>query len=502
MKAACATKLGITVISALVIALSQASAAPPIYNATRIGALPGGNASFGTDINFNGDVVGWSWTNGTTAPHAWRYSGTTLTDFGTLGGVGATAHAINDAGNYVGLVTLAGGGFAPYVVTGGTGQLLSVTGATGGNVYDINANGQIAGDLVFGGVRSATIYTQAGVTNLGTFGRTSATASAINDSGQVAGWTSDGAGGLRAFRFSGGSFTDLGTLPGGTVSQAIDINARGEVVGYSTTSGVNTPRAFLYAGGQLTSLGTLGGSTSAAQSINDSGQIVGEALTGLGATNGFLYTDGAMYDLNTLVVSGLGGARLTNGIAINNKGQIVAQACPTAITCQTFKLDPTAPAGKVRAIEYYHAGFDHYFLTTIDDEVTKLDNGTFVGWARTGESLNLDSTAAAGTVTVCRFFSATFAPKSSHFYTPFTSECDTVKADPVWTFEGDVFRVALPDSAGACAAGRIAVYRLYNNGMSGAPNHRYTTSLNIRTAMIARGWIPEGLGPQGVIMCV
>jgi hypothetical protein len=28
-----------------------------------------------------------------------------------------------------------------------------------------------------------------------------------------------------------------------------------------------------------------------------------------------------------------------------------------------------------------HAGFDHYFVTYIPDEITKLDNGTFVGWA-------------------------------------------------------------------------------------------------------------------------
>jgi hypothetical protein len=51
----------------------------------------------------------------------------------------------------------------------------------------------------------------------------------------------------------------------------------------------------------------------------------------------------------------------------------------------------TAPAGgPIRpAIEYYHAAFDHYFVTDIPDEIVKLDNGTFVGWARTGLQFNV-----------------------------------------------------------------------------------------------------------------
>ena len=39
--------------------------------------------------------------------------------------------------------------------------------------------------------------------------------------------------------------------------------------------------------------------------------------------------------------------------------------------------------------------------------------------------------------------------------------------------------------------GHIKLYRLYNDGMSGAPNHRYTTSLTVRSQMIAAGWTPE-----------
>jgi len=41
---------------------------------------------------------------------------------------------------------------------------------------------------------------------------------------------------------------------------------------------------------------------------------------------------------------------------------------------------------------------------------------------------------------------------------------------------------------------------LYNNGMGGAPNHRFTTDANVRTQMINAGWIPEGAG-IGVGFC-
>ncbi len=153
------------------------------------------------------------------------------------------------------------------------------------------------------------------------------------------------------------------------------------------------------------------------------------------------------------------------------------------------------------AIEYYHAAFDHYFVTAIAVEITKLDNGTFVGWTRTGRSFNVYTSTQAGLASVCRFFSTTFAPKSSHFYTPDAPECSIVQANPNWLFEAVVFYMAKADINGNCPALTQPVYRLYNNGQGAAPNHRYTTSATVRTQMIGQGWIPEGYGPVGVIMC-
>ena len=139
-------------------------------------------------------------------------------------------------------------------------------------------------------------------------------------------------------------------------------------------------------------------------------------------------------------------------------------------------------------------------MTAIGDEITKLDNGTFVGWARTGRSFKVYPNAAAGLSAVCRFFSTAFAPKSSHFYTPHAQECATVKESPDWLFEGEVFFMPMPAPDGTCPANTNPVYRMYNDGHGGAPNHRYTTDLTERSAMLALGWIPEGNG-IGVIMC-
>jgi len=155
----------------------------------------------------------------------------------------------------------------------------------------------------------------------------------------------------------------------------------------------------------------------------------------------------------------------------------------------------------VAVVEFYNQALDHYFITANPDEIAKLDNGTFVGWTRTGQSFNVYVNTQVGLVGVCRFFSTSFAPKSSHFYTPDANECGIVQANANWQFEAVVFYMTKADVNGNCPAGSQPVYRLYNNGQGAAPNHRYTTSLSIRAQMLAQSWIPEGYGAVGVIMC-
>ena len=109
--------------------------------------------------------------------------------------------------------------------------------------------------------------------------------------------------------------------------------------------------------------------------------------------------------------------------------------------------------------------------------------------------------AAPGREAVCRFFSTAFGIKRSHFYTSDVAECMVVQSNLNWQFEGGVFYMTAPAFDGSCPIGTSPVYRVYNNGQSSAPNHRYTTDLVERAKMLLHGWIPEGYGAIGVIMC-
>ncbi len=172
-----------------------------------------------------------------------------------------------------------------------------------------------------------------------------------------------------------------------------------------------------------------------------------------------------------------------------------------------FLVHGVAAAALVQAIEYYHAGLDHYFVTAGADEIAKLDAGYFTGWQRTGEQFTVadPSTPLAGGSAVCRFYGNPGVGLDSHFYSASSAECAAVEANfpNAWLLESpDVFQVYLPDTAtGACPAGSIAIYRAWNGRVDS--NHRYTTSAALQQAMIAQGYVAEGYGPSAmpVAMC-
>src|SRR5262245_18142138 len=69
--------------------------------------------------------------------------------------------------------------------------------------------------------------------------------------------------------------TDLGTL-GGQWSFASAVNERGDIAGWSTLPGDGVERPFLWREGVMTDLGTLGGKNSAGfPHINDRGDVSG-----------------------------------------------------------------------------------------------------------------------------------------------------------------------------------------------------------------------------------
>jgi probable HAF family extracellular repeat protein len=159
--------------------------------------------------------------------------------------------------------------------------------------------------------------------DLGTLGgwESLSRATNINDRGQVVGWTSTPANERHAFFWENGVMTDLGTLGGG-FSIPSGLNESGDVVGTSTTASGAT-HAFLWRGGMMQDLGTLGGSSSAARAVNAAGQVVGESQTASGETHAFLW-DGTLQDLGTL------GGTTSSATAIAETGQITGSSTDAA----------------------------------------------------------------------------------------------------------------------------------------------------------------------------
>jgi len=169
-----------------------------------------------------------------------------------------------------------------------------------------------------------------------------------------------------------------------------------------------------------------------------------------------------------------------------------------------------APVPANTAIEFYHAGFDHYFVTSLAAEIAALDSGQTVGWTRTGRGFAIFTIPPPGVLNfspVCRFY---IPPQhgDSHFFSASVAECTTILGkigtDPNYSGyiqeSPSVFYLLLPDvTTGACAANYIPVFRLWNQRADS--NHRYTTDAGIKAAMMAKGYVAEGYGPNAVAMC-
>jgi probable HAF family extracellular repeat protein len=260
------------------------------YNITDLGALPGHTSSAATNINNQGQVLGYSATN-TSADLPFLYSDGKITGLPPTDGFPTY---LNDAGQV---------SENPINNVGQTAYL--------GNGGGVIANAFLEG----GGIR----------TRLDTDAAAFVPAD-LNDRGQVVGSggpiTFSSSPSYHPYLYSDGRLVDLGLLPGMLRGGANAINNAGQVVGYmegDRLGGGNThfSTAFLYSDGILHDLGGLHGSDSQALDINASGQIVG--ISGL---RGFLYRDGAMYDLNDLIPPDSGWT-LDAAFGINDSGQIV-----------------------------------------------------------------------------------------------------------------------------------------------------------------------------------
>lgn len=282
---------------------------------SELGGLNAGDNSVAWAINNQGVAVG---TND--LPSGVRtatiFQNGAVTDLGSSIGAGSTgsvAWDINDAGVVVGQAAINPGFSKGFVwdETNGVAVAGTIPGYMGGaNLAINNANTIVGHSFFFGDPNVATLALPDGrggyaSSNIGPEGFSFSIASAISDSGIIAGFTNGGGlggpnGEWQAAIFvpgeRGTEYIPLGFMPGLSNSEANDVNDSGLVVGYGfdgTGAGI-APRAFAWLGGVMTDLNDLLGPDSdlvqlyQATGVNDQGDIVGFGETRDGSLAGFV----------------------------------------------------------------------------------------------------------------------------------------------------------------------------------------------------------------------
>jgi probable HAF family extracellular repeat protein len=320
------------------------------YTVTDLGTL-GGIWSSASSVNSQSQVVGISAIY-SSAQHAYLWMGGVMSDLGTPPGylVSGTS-SLNDVGQIAGYAM---GQYQSQYAYVWENEVWTYLGTLPGLDYsstsDINNAGQIIGYSFILGPGSGSrgwIYEDGTLTDLGTLDGNRSSAYAINERGQVVGWSQINDPTItHAFIWDDGIMTDLGVLPNETDSSAADINELGQVCGSSSHTSPLYPfttylTATLWDDGNIISIGKLPGYTknSAAGGINDQGRVVGYSSDYGNNVHAFIWEDGVLTDLNDLIPPH-SGWELKGAADINELGQIVGYGTFNGET-RAYLLTPT-----------------------------------------------------------------------------------------------------------------------------------------------------------------
>jgi hypothetical protein len=214
----------------------------------------------------------------------------------------------------------------------------------------------------------------------------------------------------------------------------------------------------------------------------------------------FLPIDGGELTIEGMDTIAFGPLPVDGWHALAREGTIV----PATFDSHWWSIEATY------VFEFHHAGLDHYFMTNRADEIALLASGAVPGWKPTGKTFMFAlPRQGPGYFPVCRYLLLR-ASGYSHFFSASQDECDALAGQPGNILESAAaFHAGLPVDGVCATRGQIPwegygviggpVYRLWN----GKPdtNHRFVTDKAERDAMMARGWISEGEGLDGVAMC-
>lgn len=343
-----------------------------VYEIAHLSSLDG-TSSGGNGISNQGRVVGSSNLPGDQIAHASLWQNGSLVDLGTLGGPGTNSNVawpgVSNSGTIVGIAETdePGGANWPcrFFFPSTTGhqclgfvwengvmtELPTWPGGTNGFATGVNNRGQVVGWAENGvedptcnapvvhQFRAALWDLRSGeMTELAPLsGDSTSAATAINETGQavgISGECSNAVGGFSAQHAvlwdRNGDPTEIDNLGGDAWHTPMDLNNRGDVVGFGNPAGVPGDafgiHAFLWtrhAG--IVDLGVLeGDATSQALGINGRGQVVGLS-SGPNGNRAVLWEGGERTDLNTLVEPGYTGTLLIAG-HINDAGVITGSA--------------------------------------------------------------------------------------------------------------------------------------------------------------------------------